>query len=138
MNFFIIRILLIISLLFTLIPISQASNNVIMHEVVWDNNQTNGVKSYVVKKSIRAISYALRNYSDDTLRKWLKIGTDDTKIINKIINEKHSLADKLDNIADNYDYATTSIRQGIYDALVWVLWHKISWALAYMLDLAFL
>lgn len=100
--------------------------------------ETKWIKSFIVKKSIKAIASALRNYSDDSIRKLAEIATSNKSTINNIIKNKNTLANKLDNIADKYDYATTSIRQWIYDALVWYLWHDIAWVLSNLLDLALL
>lgn len=100
--------------------------------------ETQWIKSYIVKKSLKAIASALRSFSDDTLRKLAEVATSDVKTINKIIKDKHSLANQIDNIADKYDYVTTSIRDGIYYALLPYRGHDIAWVLSRLLDLALL
>lgn len=100
--------------------------------------ETKWIKSYIVKTSIKTIASALRNYSDDTLRKLANAVSPDKKTVDSIIKNKNSIANKLDEIASKYDYATTSIRDWIYNALYPYLWHNISWTLSRLLDLALL
>jgi len=100
--------------------------------------ETKWIKTFIVKKSLGAISYALRNMSDDALKKAAKLYSSDTKAINSLISNNYSIASKIDSIAKNITTITTDIRSYIYNSLKPYLWHSISWILSNLLDLALL
>jgi len=102
---------------------------------------TQGIKSYLIKKVMQKFAKELRTMDEKKLRKRVEdyiIGKNDKKAVDNFMKKRYDFADTLDNIANQYNYKTTQIRESIKNALTPYLWETLAGTISILFDLSIL
>lgn len=106
--------------------------------------QPQWLKSWIVKKSMQSVAYALQNWWNTVLKKALMVVTSESTA-NLIINQKYYLWTIIAQSANSINLVTTNIRLELYnqflramsDANIFTpqIRQSVAWALSQFLDL---
>lgn len=99
-----------------------------------DNYDTQWVKSWIVKNALKWIASTLRIWWS-YLENLLKNAWAPNSVINSIFNNRYSIANTLDNIADNFNYISNNVKFNVYQIMQqqWFS-HSVSWYIAQIVD----
>lgn len=99
-----------------------------------DYYETQWLKTWIVKNALNWISSTLRLWWK-TLEGILKKTWASDDIINSIFNKRYTIANTLDDIADNFDYISHNVKMWVYEIMKQQGFnHNISWYIAQIVD----
>lgn len=109
-------------------------DNLLLEDTPNDYYETQWVKTWIVKNALNWIASTLRLWwktLEDILKKtW---ASDD--IINSIFNRRYTVANTLDDIADNFDYISHNVKMWVYEIMKQQGFnHNTSWYIAQIVD----
>ena len=109
-------------------------DNLILKGTPNDYYETQWLKTWIVKNALNWISSTLRLWWK-TLEGILKKTWASDDIINSIFNKRYTIANTLDDIADNFDYISRNVKMWVYEIMKQQGFnHNISWYIAQIVD----
>jgi|GEM_PF-3105139 len=100
---------------------------------------TQGIKSWLIKRSMRKIAKKLRRMDDTEMREKVKEfmpgGKPTKKKVDTFMNQRYKIADKLDELANKYEYATTEIQTEMRNILTPYFGYDFAHAAVFIFDL---
>jgi len=101
--------------------------------------ETQGIKSWLIKKSMKKIAKKLRKMNEEEMREKVKEfmpgGHPTKKEVDSFMSKRYKIADKLDELANKYEYVTNEIRTEMKNILTPYFWTTFAHTDVFIFDL---